>query len=240
MGHVRRNRSLIPALLLLPALAGAAETLLPPGTYRLDMRLATETHVPVLGRSESAWTSVALVRIREEAHGLHQSHRVCAVQLDPGYPLVRARLSPGVVDGMVTRTYGVQLDADGTYRADLGIEAVGFSGGGRSVPTAANDPGVTDSDGDGNPGATVHLTMPLGATGDVYVAQRGRSVLRGRATDAGYVEGTIDVLLFEHAVLDANPQFLRAGAATRPIPDRSRFVLRRVADDATCATLSPE
>jgi hypothetical protein len=194
----------------------------------------------VLGASESAWRSVAIVRIHKDGRGFRQSHRVCAAEIDSGFPLVHARLLRGLIDRMAMRSYHVEVGTDGSYSADLGLEAVGFRSTALAMPTAANDPGVTDCDGDGNPGATVQLTLPLGARGDVYVAQRGRSVLRGRVVGAGRIEGTIDVPVFEQAVLGANPEFLRGAAATRARSDRSRFVLRRIADDATCAELTVE
>src|SRR5262245_55804427 len=107
------------------ALAGTVEGRpappLPPGLYRLDMRLATWSEVPVLGRSRSAWQSLALVTIRSRRGRLVQQHRVCDARIEVGFPGVSVDVSPAFVAALAAPSYPVEI-RDGRYRADFGIE----------------------------------------------------------------------------------------------------------------------
>jgi hypothetical protein len=67
------------------------------------------------------------------------------------------------------------------YRADLGVERIGYRNDGEedNLPSKIDDPAVSDWDGDGHPGATLQLTIPLLPSGELYVVQRGQSILTG-------------------------------------------------------------
>jgi hypothetical protein len=96
---------------------------------------------------------------------------------------------------------------------------------------------VFDWDNDGHPGATLKLSVPLLPDGELYVVQRGHSVLSGRITAGGKIEGGIEVRNFQHRVLGASPSFLNRSPDIRADPKASRFMIRPVEPGATCQTL---
>src|SRR5512138_252945 len=57
--------------------SGQEDPVLPPGTYRLEMILASITRVPVFGTSKSASKSISLVEIKRDGTGLIQTHKTC-------------------------------------------------------------------------------------------------------------------------------------------------------------------
>ena len=127
------------------------------------------------------------------------------------------------------------------YRADLGLEHIGYrpNGNDGKVPTQTGDPEVFDWDGDNEPGATLVLTIPLFPDGELFVVQRGRSILEGRIVQPDHVEGKINVPVFEQKVLGAKPSFFNRTPEIVPDSDRSRFVLTRVAEGTNCDTVVP-
>jgi hypothetical protein len=139
-------------------------------------------------------------------------------------------------------SYEIELakDAQGwRYRADLGIERIGYRpvGEDRKLPTKIDDPEVYDWDDDGLPGATLKLFVPLLPDGELYVVQRGHSILNGRIVQPGRIEGAIEVQNFEQRVLGAKPAFLNKSPEITPDPEGSRFTLTQVAVGSTCETL---
>ena len=70
------------------------------------------------------------------------------------------------VAALAKHTYPIQIERDAQgwrYRADLGVERIGYradSADGK-LPTKIDDPAVYDWDGDGHPGATLRLSVPL-------------------------------------------------------------------------------
>ena len=124
----------------------------------------------------------------------------------------------------------------------LGIERIGYhpGNGDEKLPASANDPAVYDWDDDGKPGATLKLSVPLLPDGELYVVQRGHSILNGRITEAGKIEGFIDVRNFEHRVLGAKPGFLNKSPEIRPDPSGSRFSIMQVGANSTCESLRAE
>jgi hypothetical protein len=138
--------------------------------------------------------------------------------------------------------YPVQLEKDAqgwSYRADLGVERIGYRGDGANdtLPTKIDDPAVFDWDGDGHPGATLKLSVPLLPAGELYIVQRGQSILDGRIVNPGRIEGGIEVRHFDQRVLGARPGFLAKSPDIEPNAKESRFILTRVPGDSTCESL---
>jgi hypothetical protein len=220
-----------------PAAAGRVPELAP-GTYRLDMQLATQADVPVLGKSHSAWRSVSLVTIAARRGGLVQRHRTCQARVDPGFIGVHVRVPRAFTAALPTPSYPIVV-RDGAYHADLGIEHVGYRPRGTTAPApkTVDDPSVVDSDHDGRPGATLELSVPLVADGAIEIVQRGRMVLDGRVVGPGRVEGRVTMPIFEQTVIAAEPAIFKGAAALEPDPERSRFLLTRIADGTSCDAL---
>jgi len=218
------------------------DAVLPAGTYRLEMIMATVSHLPFLGSSKSASKSVSVVEIQREGTVITQSHKVCDFRVLEDSALIKMVFPDKFVAALAAHTYSIQLERDAQgwfYRADLGLERIGYRADSANgeLPTQMDDPGVYDWDGDGHPGATLRLTVPLLPDGELYVVQRGHSVLSGRVTGPGRIEGGIDVLSFEHRVLGAKPSFLNRSPKIEPDPKGSRFSLSLVPRGSTCASL---
>jgi hypothetical protein len=230
-------------LLAYPIISPAQEeNMLPPGAYRLEMIMATISRLPFFGSSKSASRSISLVEIRAEGGGLIQSHKVCDFRVLDDSAMIKMIFPDNFVAALAKHSYPIQLERGTqgwTYHADLGIERIGYRAGlgDTKLPTVADDPSVYDWDGDGNPGATLKLSVPLLPDGELYVVQRGHSVLHGRIIQPGRIEGTIDVLSFEHRVLGARPGFLNKSPEIQPDPKESRFSITQAAPGSTCESL---
>lgn len=220
----------------------AAETPLPTGTYRLEMREVHAARFPVLGRTRTAWASLALAHVRREGDTLIQEHRLCDVRFESGLPLVAMVMPAPMRESLVRAPYAVELeplpDGGWRYRADLGFEHVGYTPAspGDPPPRRGSDPSVFDSDGDGKPGATLHLEVPVLDPFELYVVQRGHAVLDGRIVEPGRVEGGLEAEL-DQVVIGSDPYFLKRNPKLEPEPGMSSFALVPVPDDSTCASL---
>ncbi|HWO43385.1 MAG TPA: hypothetical protein VNO43_16450 [Candidatus Eisenbacteria bacterium] len=226
----------------LPAVAGEDDPPLPPGTYRLEMIMASRARLPLFGESKSASKSVSLVTVRKEGSARIQRHQVCEFRVLEDSAMIKMVFPDRFVAALAVHTYPVELERDThgwRYRADLGVEQIGYTPerDGSRLPTTIDDPSVYDWDGDGQPAATLKIAVPLLPDGELYVVQRGHSILNGRITGEGKVEGSIDVRVFEQRVLGARPGFLNRSPEIRAEPGESRFSLTRLAPDSTCASL---
>jgi hypothetical protein len=233
-------------LVLAPAHAVAQENrMLPAGLYRLEMIMASVSRLPFFGTSKSASRSISLVEISERDGELLQTHRVCDFHVLDDSAMIKMVFPDKFVAALALHTYPIQVerDADGwRYRADLGVERIGYRAGrgDEKLPASADDPAVYDWDDDGKPGATLKLSVPLLPDGELYVVQRGHSVLDGRITEAGRIEGGIEVRNFEHRVLGAKPGFLNKSPEIRADPAASRFSITQAGADSTCESLRAE
>lgn len=214
---------------------------LPPGTYRLEMILASTAKLPFFGTSRSASKSVSLVDIRRDGERIIQSHRVCDFRVLEDSAMIKMIFPEKFIAALARHRYPIQLHKDAygwAYRADLGVERIGYRGDTEDeLPTAIDDAAVFDWDDDGHPGATLKLSVPLLPDGELYVVQRGQSILMGRVVEPGKIEGGIEVRQFDQRVLGARPGFLAKSPSIEPNHRESRFSLTRVAADSTCESL---
>ncbi len=230
-------------LVFAPTIALAQEdAMLPAGLYRLEMIMASISRLPLFGASKSASRSISLLEIREQDGELMQSHRVCDFRVLDDSAMIKMIFPDKFVAALAEHTYPIQLEKDAggwRYRADLGVERIGYraAAGDTKLPAAVDDPAVYDWDDDGNPGATLKLAVPLLPPGELYVVQRGQSILNGRITQPGRIEGAIEVRSFEHRVLGARPAFLNKSPEIQPDPKESRFSISQVAAGSTCESL---
>jgi len=224
---------------------GAAGSALPTGTYRLEMREVHAARFPILGKTRTTWASVALAHLRRDGDTLRQEHRLCDVRFESGLPLVQMVMPPPMRDSLVRAPYTVEIARDPaggwSYRADLGYEHVGYKPATADdpPPKRGSDPAIFDSDGDGKPGATLHLEVPVLDPFELYVVQRGHAVLDGQILEGGRVEGALSAEL-EQVVIGSDPYFLKRNPKLEPEPGLSSFVLVPVAEDSTCETLLAE
>jgi hypothetical protein len=206
------------------------------------MIMASTTRVPFFGSSKSASRSLSLVEIRREGGGLVQSHKVCDFRVVEDSAMIKMVFPEKFIAALGNHIYPLQLETDfqgWRYRADLGLERIGYKavGDDGKVPTKIDDPAVYDWDGDGHPGATLKISVPLLPDGELYVVQRGHSILNGRITAPGKVEGSIEYKLFEQRVLGAWPSFLNQSPEIVPDATESRFSIMPLAPGSTCETV---
>lgn len=228
--------------ILIQTACAEEEIPLPPGIYRLEMIMASTTRVPFFGASKSASKSISLVEIRRDGADLIQNHRVCDFRVLEDAKFIKMIFPEKFIAALAKHEYPVQLKQDQhgwAYHADLGLERIGYRANGSEdkLPTKVEDPAVFDWDNDGHPGATLKISIPLLPAGELYVVQRGQSILTGRIVQPGKVEGGIEVHHFEQKVLGAWPGFLAKSPEIETDPKESRFSLSRVAAGSTCETL---
>lgn len=235
------------ALLLLPLAAAGPRAPARPepasadryaGRYAMELRLGSVTRVPLVGSDRSVTRTLMLVDVQRSGDGWTQRQTVCDVAIASSR--VRMTVPDAFVDAFPTRSYASTFAAgeEGRYRADLGTEHIGYdpreTGG--ALPRDADAPGVLDSDGDGQPGATVVGHFPLFGSVRLFIAQRSHLVLRGRQTAADRIEGTVEVRLLEQRTLGADHRMFRRTPEVRPDPASSRFAMVRT-EARTCEDL---
>jgi hypothetical protein len=234
---------LLSSLMFLSGVSAAQDdNPLPPGMYRLEMILASIARLPFFGISKSASRSVSLIEVRSDHTGLLQRHEVCDFHVLQDSAMIKMVFPDKFVAALAKHSYPIEVEKDGQgwrYRADLGIERIGYKpiSGESNLPTKLDDSSVYDWDGDGHPGATLKLSVPLLPDGELYVVQRGHSILNGRITGRGRVEGSVEVRSFDHRVLGAWPGFLNRSPEIVPDPAGSRFTIIPIPQDSVCETL---
>jgi len=228
------------ALLALTALA-TAEPILEPGLYRLDTVLVTESKVPFHGRVRAWNTSTALVRLDRDGTGWRQEQRLCRVGVTDDSRVAETVIPQAFVDATPVQAFPVRFVAEGDgwrYIADPGPLDVGWDpvAAGGVLPSEPDDPGVVDWEGDGTPGATVQLDVPVFRRVDLYVVQRGHSVFSGTVRD-GMVHGLVEVVHLEQHTVDATNGWFEANLPTEIVAADSTFRLAPVPPGSTCASL---
>jgi hypothetical protein len=156
--------------------------------------------------------------------------------------MIKMVFSDKFVAALSKHTYPIQMEKDAQgwrYRADLGMERIGYRGDSLDgkLPTKIDDPAVYDRDGDGHPGATLRLAVPVLPDGELYVVQCGQAVLNGRVVAPGRIDGGIEVRSFEHRIPGAKPSFLNRSPEIEPDPKGSRFSISPVPGGTTCESL---
>jgi len=198
---------------------------LEPGPYALEVTIVTESRLPVIGTKRVTTTSQVLARLREGPDGWVQQQRTCAVLVEGGGPATTT-IPPAFVAALPVQEIPVDL-SDG-YRVDGGPTTLGAEADG-PLPRRAEDPGVKDSDGDGQPGVTVWVDAPVVGRVEMYVVQRAHSVLLGKRTETG-AEGAVDVRQMEQWTLGASHKLLAANPTLTVVAEASRFRLVSVAE----------
>jgi hypothetical protein len=212
------------------------------GRYAMELRVASTARLPLLPTDRSTTVSVLLVDLQRGRDGtLIQRHRVCDVRMENSSSM-RTTVPTAFLNALAPRQYPVQLRSTGggwRYEADMGADAIGFdperSGG--TVPEGPQDPGVIDADGDGNPGATIEIRLPMMGRARLFIAQRTHLVLQARTATPERVEGSVQIRALEQRTLGAEPGIFRRTPDIRPDPERSGFTLVRLPDGYGCAEL---
>lgn len=213
------------------------------GRFAMRLRVASTAKLPLLPTERSVTTSLMLVDLdRMGEGGVIQHHRVCDVWVEGSSSAVRTVIPRAFVDGLPDRRYSASLDPAGDklhYTADLGFEAIGFDprATGGKLPDGSGDPGIRDTDNDGEPGATVELRVPLVGRVRLFIAQRSHLVLRGAQAGPDRIAGNVDIQVLEQRPLGADPGLFNRTPDLRPDSANSSFTMIRVPDEMGCAGL---
>ncbi|HEX2204452.1 MAG TPA: hypothetical protein VHG91_14170 [Longimicrobium sp.] len=202
------------------------------GRYAGEIRVASVARVPVVGSERSITRSLLLVDVERSGDRLVHRQRVCDVGIRSSR--VRMTVPDAFVGSLRPKTYTASLAGPADARrftADLGEEALGYDPAvtGGALPKDRSAPGVVDSDGDGEPGATVIGHFPLFGRVRLYVAQRSHLVLHGRQTGPDRIEGGLDIVTLESRTLGASNGIFGRSLEVRPDDAASGFTLVRTA-----------
>ena len=221
-------------IVLLTGLA-AAEPTLQPGQYGIELWVTSATQTPILGEIKGQSVSWLLATVEEQDSELWQTHTTCAVELLDTFGQARASFSSSFVDALADKHYPLQT-VDG-YIADVGTDYIGYNPA-WPLPTSASDPGVLDWDGDGHPGATISLSIPLVGTAEMYIVQRARMSLVGTIASPTRVSGGLLLPLFEQQTLGATARLLDRSPPVRPLPEQSGFSMAALPEGTDCSSVA--
>ena len=221
----------------------AAAAPLSPGRYGMVLETATIQKLPVVGRTKGGTRGWVLVDLVQTPAGLEQHMTTCEV-IVTGMRGSESRVEvpDAFVAAIPKNRRPVALSAAApdtwTYTVDLGEDVVGWDPA-RSpeMPTSADHPAVVDFEGDGHPGATMELRLPVFGSVSLFVVQHAHISLRGRLTADGVVRGGVDYHRLEQATVGATHAFFTATPPMEPDPSRSGFVLRPLPAAVGCDQL---
>ena len=215
------------------------------GRYALSVHTVTRTRLPLIGWKSSETTSDLLVDIGKGADGTRwQRQEVCDVRVSSQGAFARIVIPDAFVASLPIKRIPIELTprSDGTvaYRADLGVDEVGFDSAAAEgkVPRRPDDPGVIDGDGDGKPGATIRIEAPVLGPAELYVVQRGSMILSGALLAEGGAAGTVTLGPIEQHTIAASNELLVSSPRIEPVSAESWFRLTPVAPTAGCNDIS--
>jgi hypothetical protein len=214
----------------------AAAFALQPGTYALNVEMVTETKVPVLGDTRVHTRSAAVVQLSVDGGQWSQSQRTCAVDVWSRGP-ARTIMPPALLASLPVQRFEIDVDGE-RYVADGGPVTIGASATG-PLPVDLADARALDTDGDGHPGATMWLDVPVLGRVELFVAQRAHSVFEGVLDGDGGVSGGVRVVSMEQQTLGASRSMFHTSPAMRAVPEASRFELRPLPPGAGCDAIPP-
>ena len=220
-------------------LSVAHAELIPSGRYGIFLQTASHSHVPVLGRIPSA--SVAWIVV-DVADGM-TTQTTCRVEMKGGGERASVRLGDGFVESLEVRRVPMVWteDASGwSLHLDQGEVHIGYDPRLTALPSEPDDVGVLDFDGDGNPGGTVVVTVPIVNEVQMYLVQHTHTLLDGRLGPEGTLSGTVSSRVMEQRTLAATHRLFSVSLKMSLDEERSYWWMVPVSADASCAELSQQ
>lgn len=137
--------------------------------------------------------------------------------------------------GILQRPF--QMVPGKTFEAGPFLDLLGTDLTSGALPTEPDEPGVVDTDEDGEPGHTMFITNNTLGQGEVYIVQRSSTVLSGEFVDSFRATGSVATDT-ESNTVDASTWWLDLqGPANAPNPEASFFVLLRVNPEMDCEAI---
>lgn len=226
--------------------AGASDNSIPAlsGTWHLRMRTSTEASIPIIGTTRIHTTTHLLVHIEKKQSGVfHQTQRTCVVDSIPDRSLTRTVLPPSFIQNLPVKTYPIKIasktDNTWSYNADLRQQHVGYKAelATSGIPQDKDHPAVFDWDGDGNPGATVLIDIPLFGDVAVYILQTNHTLLHGQVRNSNLIEGHTKMLLLGQRTIGASNRLLAANPTLNIGKGHTAFEMMRIDDKSQCGDI---
>lgn len=215
------------------ALALVAIAQAQPQTWLLEQEVVTQTKDPhplsKAGWKDISTWSTSIVRWRDVDGELQWTETTCAISTPPVLG-IRTEYTDRFIAAIPTPSRSADWDGK-TLRTSVTTTLLG------ALDTDLTQ--ITDADGDGNPGVTVHVSHPLMGRGEVYVAQTATSHLSGSEDGSGRIRGSVYVDVTQR-ILGASRWWLKHQPPVRPHPDseRSWFELTSLPEGSDCTTVS--
>lgn len=230
-------------LLLAVGLAHGSAGPLSPGRYGLVIDTATVQKLPFVGRTKGGSRGWLLVDVEQTPRGLEQRMRTCDVIVtgmrgNEGRVEVPDAFVAAIPVNRQPVTVTPSADGSWTYSVDLGEDTIGWDPSlTDTMPTTADAPALLDFEGDGAPGATMRLKLPVFGTVDLHVVQHAHIALVGALEPDGSARGQVTYHRLDQATVGATNAMFTATPEMWPDPSRSGFALEPLADTVSCADL---
>jgi hypothetical protein len=234
---------LVTALLL--AKSAAADPLPPgapdlAGTWRLTLDVSTIADVSFLGQTTITSRQTMIAQVSRTAEGFHVHQDTCGLAARTRPTIAETSFPAAFVDAVPDKEYPLELRPEGAgwaVRMDLGPIAIGFDPATHpGFPSAVTDASVIDWDNDGKPAATIHVTLPIFGTFDIYQAQTSRAILDGTVLSADKLAGGAHIEDLRQRTLAATNRLFVQNPKLTSDPANSSFRMERAPGDARCST----
>lgn len=216
------------------------------GTYAVKRETVQVQDAPVVGKIEvtnRSWSLGAIVRRGDE---LELSEEGCRAVTEGAVSVTIPDAVPQTTEPEVATLTLMQQGEQLMWSRPEVVTLVGVELDDRqrdALPTAPDDPRVTDPDADGHPGVTVSVSAFNGfLKGDLRIVQRRRTAyVMGERLADGTMRAQVEDLT-EQRVLDATNATLKQDVPAETHPDPSRHVveLRKVEGAWDCARMIDE
>lgn len=250
--EVPMKRSLVMsfcAALVVPAVlvctrtpAGATEGAMPviSGTWAQEFVTTSISQIPILGEMRAATRTLLRMEIDQTGGEATIRARVCSIEVGGGGGVIRTIVPDALVASLPERNVDVRVRNEGGRVRIDGWEQIEILGATLTNPEAdplpqhVDDPTVTDSDRDGEPGVSVRVRGLV--NGEIHLVQRGWSRLDTTTVTNERIDGHIE-WNNEQVILGATERVLRNAPPTWPDPSDRRNYFRSVRLDpaSTCA-----
>jgi hypothetical protein len=215
---------------------------LPDGPYASRQVMTSRTKPGPRSRPIPVRTIALVIHdVRREGAEVIFGTRFCAVRQDP-IGRVRTVLDSAFVNALPSWQSRAEIEGIGPWRVRI-AEHVAVVGAeledpaSDPLPEEADDPRVTDPDGDDHPGVTVRVEGLV--SGEIYLVQRMIRGLEGDLARDGRMIGNVRGTN-EQQTLGASNLILRAFTPTfvaDPAPDRNTFSWVPIASHEGCADI---
>ncbi len=210
--------------------------------YAGQVDIGTLTEMSVVGDIHVVVRSATHVTFEKEGDQWFQVQKVCDVKNFDDTRMSTTIIPKAFIAAIPVTRFPVDLtdttDGGVRYKADPGVEWVGLDPlpDGEELPHKPDDPRVLDFDGDGKPGATVVLEVPVFKRVELYVVQAAQSIYEGVVKGEAVAGDTIMTRL-DQRTLKATAPFFKAQPPVKPVADLSSFRIWPLGPGADCAAV---